>query len=82
MPGLLQGRRRQVSSENLTKVLYPNDEPAAGKQLRLEQQYFFVSCSLRDMIRLYLQRETTLEHFHLKFVAQLNDTHPSIGVPS
>jgi len=70
----------KVSSENLTKVLYPNDEPAAGKQLRLEQQYFFVSCSLRDMIRLYLQRETTLDHFHLKFVAQLNDTHPSIGV--
>jgi starch phosphorylase len=70
----------KVSSENLTKVLYPNDEPAAGKQLRLEQQYFFVSCSLRDMIRVYLQRERTLEHFHQKYVAQLNDTHPSIGV--
>jgi starch phosphorylase len=70
----------KVSSENLTKVLYPNDEPAAGKQLRLEQQYFFVSCSLRDMIRVYLQREKTLEHFHLKYDVQLNDTHPSIGV--
>jgi starch phosphorylase len=70
----------KVSSENLTKVLYPNDEPAAGKQLRLEQQYFFVSCSLRDMIRVYLQRERTLDHFHLKYVAQLNDTHPAIGV--
>jgi len=70
----------KVSSENLTKVLYPNDEPAAGKQLRLEQQYFFVSCSLRDMIRLYLQREKTLDNFHRKYAAQLNDTHPSIGV--
>ena len=70
----------KVSSENLTKVLYPNDEPAAGKQLRLEQQYFFVSCSLRDMVRVYLQRERTLDNFHLKFAAQLNDTHPAIGV--
>ena len=70
----------KVSSENLTKVLYPNDEPAAGKQLRLEQQYFFVSCSLRDMIRMYLQRERTLDHFHLKYDVQLNDTHPSIGI--
>jgi starch phosphorylase len=70
----------KISSENLTKVLYPNDEPAAGKQLRLEQQYFFVSCSLRDMIRVYLQRERTLDNFHLKYAAQLNDTHPSIGV--
>lgn len=70
----------KIASENLTKVLYPNDEPAAGKQLRLEQQYFFVSCSLRDMIRIYLQREPTLDHFHRKYVVQLNDTHPAIGV--
>ena len=70
----------KVVSENITKVLYPNDEPAAGKQLRLEQQYFFVSCSLRDMIRIYLQREKTLDHFHQKYVVQLNDTHPAIGV--
>jgi starch phosphorylase len=40
------------SSENITKVLYPNDEPIQGKQLRLEQQYFFVSCALQDMIRI------------------------------
>ena len=72
--------REKVSSENITKVLYPNDEPAVGKQLRLEQQYFFVSCSLRDLIRIYLQREKSLDHFHLKFAIQLNDTHPAIGV--
>ncbi|NTV42843.1 MAG: glycogen/starch/alpha-glucan phosphorylase, partial [Syntrophobacteraceae bacterium] len=70
----------KVVSENITKVLYPNDEPEAGKQLRLEQQYFFVSCSLRDMIRIYLQREKTLGQFHKKYVVQLNDTHPAIGV--
>jgi len=70
----------KVGSETITKVLYPNDEPAAGKQLRLEQQYFFVSCSLQDMIRIYLQRELTLEHFHEKYTVQLNDTHPAIAV--
>jgi len=70
----------QVQSETLTKVLYPNDEREAGQELRLEQQYFFVSCSLRDMIRLQLQREQNLDHFHEKFVVQLNDTHPSIAV--
>ena len=70
----------KVFSENITKVLYPNDEPAAGKQLRLEQQYFFVSCALQDMIRIYFQREKSLDHFHMKYAVQLNDTHPSIAV--
>ena len=70
----------KVKSENITKVLYPNDELIAGKQLRLEQQYFFVSCSLQDMMRIYLQKENSPENFHKKYVIQLNDTHPSIGV--
>jgi len=70
----------KMASENLTKVLYPNDEPEVGKQLRLEQQYFFVSCSLQDMIRLYEQLGVGLERFHKKFVIQLNDTHPAIAV--
>ena len=70
----------KVVSENITKVLYPNDESPQGKQLRLQQQYFFVSCALQDMIRLYLQRATSLEHFHEKFAVQLNDTHPAIAV--
>ncbi|MBI4011945.1 MAG: glycogen/starch/alpha-glucan phosphorylase [Candidatus Rokubacteria bacterium] len=71
----------KVVSENITKVLYPNDEPAVGKRLRLEQQYFFVSCSLQDMIRIYLQRATALERFHEKYVVQLNDTHPALAIP-
>jgi starch phosphorylase len=70
----------KVVSENVTKVLYPNDEQLQGKQLRLEQQYFFVSCSLQDMIRLHLRRKKNLETFHKTYAVQLNDTHPSIAV--
>ncbi|MFQ4144194.1 glycogen/starch/alpha-glucan phosphorylase [Chlorogloeopsis sp. ULAP02] len=70
----------KVVAENITKVLYPNDEPIQGKQLRLQQQYFFVSCSLQDMIRLHLQRQDSLDNFHESFAVQLNDTHPAIGV--
>ena len=72
---------QKVVSENLTKVLYPNDEPEAGKELRLMQQYFLVSCSLQDMIRLYCQFRDDFSAFHEKFAAQLNDTHPAIAVP-
>lgn len=71
---------QKIVSENTTKVLYPNDEMPQGKQLRLEQQYFFASCALRDMIRIYLQRSDDLSNFHEKFVVQLNDTHPAIAV--
>jgi len=70
----------KIVSENITKVLYPNDESPQGKQLRLQQQYFFASCAIQDMIRIYLQREKNLEIFHTKFAIQINDTHPSIAV--
>ncbi len=70
----------KIGSENLTKILYPNDEPLAGRQLRLMQQFLFVSCALQDMIRIYLQREKDLRRFHEKYAIQLNDTHPAIGV--
>ena len=71
---------QKVASETISKVLYPNDEPDAGKQLRLAQQYFFVSCSLQDMIRLHLMRQKPLDDFDSYWAAQLNDTHPSIAV--
>jgi starch phosphorylase len=71
----------KVVSENLTKVLYPNDEPEQGKQLRLEQQFFFVSCALQDMIRILYRQRLPIEDFHKKFAVQLNDTHPAIAVP-
>jgi starch phosphorylase len=70
----------EALSENITKVLYPNDDSEAGKLLRLQQQYFFISCSLQDMIRIYEQHETTMDRFHEKYAIQLNDTHPSLAV--
>ena len=71
---------KKIVSENLTKVLYPNDEAIAGKELRLEQQYFFVSCSLQDMLRIMRGQKIPFERFHEKFAVQLNDTHPAIAV--
>jgi starch phosphorylase len=70
----------KVSSENITKVLYPNDEPIQGKQLRLEQQYLLVSCSLQDMVRICQAAFGDLGRFHKHFAIQLNDTHPAMGV--
>jgi starch phosphorylase len=71
---------QKVVSENLSKVLYPNDEAVQGKELRLEQQYFFVCCSLQDMLRILRVQQIPLTRFHEKFAVQLNDTHPSIAV--
>ncbi|MDT0647935.1 glycogen/starch/alpha-glucan phosphorylase [Zunongwangia sp. F260] len=71
---------KKMRSENITKVLYPNDENLSGKELRLKQQYFFVCCSLQDIIRLHLLQGRKLETLHEKFTIQLNDTHPSIAV--
>ncbi len=70
----------KIVAENLTKVLYPNDESAQGKELRLEQQFFFVSCALQDMLRIMRTQRLPLSAFHEKFAIQLNDTHPAIAV--
>jgi len=72
--------QQKVASENLSKVLYPNDEQLRGKELRLEQQYFFVSCSLQDMLRILKTQKLPVHQFHLKFAVQLNDTHPAIAI--
>jgi starch phosphorylase len=71
---------RKVASENISKVLYPNDDSEQGKELRLEQQYFFVTCSLQDMLRILRVQKLPLTRFHEKFAVQLNDTHPAIAV--
>ncbi len=71
----------KIVSENITKVLYPNDTTWAGKRLRLEQQYFFVSCSLQDMLHLYRSYGLPWEQFPDRFAFQLNDTHPSVAIP-
>lgn len=70
----------KISSETISKVLYPNDETESGKKLRLVQQYFFVSCSLKDMIRMHLSRNRAIDTFHERFAVQMNDTHPSLAV--
>jgi starch phosphorylase len=72
---------QKVTSENISKVLYPNDTQVQGKQLRLEQQFFFVSCSLQDMLRIMRVQHIPLSQFHEKFTVQLNDTHPAVAVP-
>lgn len=71
----------KVASENLTKVLYPNDEPIAGKRLRLEQQYFFVSCSLQNIVYLHSRFADSFDNFHDVWAVQLNDTHPAVAIP-
>ena len=70
----------KVLSETISKVLYPNDEPEIGKLLRLCQQYFFVSCSLQDMISLHLSIGRSIGSFSESFAIQINDTHPSVGI--
>ncbi len=70
----------KIDTENISKVLYPNDQSEEGKALRLKQQYFFVACSIADIVRRYKLRHTTFEAFPDKFAIQLNDTHPSIAV--
>jgi starch phosphorylase len=75
-----QAVQDKVISETLSKVLYPNDEPEAGKRLRLAQQYFFVSCSLQDMLRLLDLKGEPVTSFADMFAVQLNDTHPAIAV--
>jgi glycogen phosphorylase len=70
----------KMFSENITKVLYPNDEAIQGKNLRLEQQFFLVTCSLQDMLRVHQLVGRPLEEFHQKWAVQLNDTHPSLAI--
>ena len=70
----------QVRSENISKVLYPNDSTEFGRELRLKQQYMLVSCSLRDIIRRFRFRNSDWDSFPDKVVIQLNDTHPALAV--
>jgi starch phosphorylase len=71
----------KVNAENLTKVLYPNDTLYLGKELRLKQQYFFVACSLADIIRRFKKTGAAWKDFPNHAAIQLNDTHPSMAIP-
>lgn len=79
--GYAQAVHEKAMSETISKVLYPNDKTENGKLLRLMQQYFFVSCSLQDIVRRYLSQHSDWSEFTQKVVIQLNDTHPAIAVP-
>ncbi len=76
----VQAVHQKTRSENISKVLYPNDNTPQGRQLRLEQQYFFVACSLRDIVRQFLYHESDWDTFSDRVTIQLNDTHPTIGI--
>lgn len=71
----------KVLSENLSRVLYPDDASEIGKELRLRQEYFFTSASLQDILRRYRQHHVDFESLPEKVAIQLNDTHPAIAVP-
>ena len=73
--------RAQTQAENISKVLYPEDSTPQGKELRLQQQYFFVACSLRDFIETVLPADYDLHNLPERITFQLNDTHPVIAVP-
>jgi starch phosphorylase len=71
----------KAASETVSKVLYPNDATESGKELRLVQQYFFVACSLSDIMRRYKRDNQGWEAFADKIAIQLNDTHPAVAIP-
>ncbi len=73
--------RDKTLSENLSKVLYPNDKTTSGQELRLKQEYFFVSASLQDIIRRHLKSNDTLDNLPERVAIQLNDTHPTLAIP-
>ncbi|MBE2263030.1 MAG: glycogen/starch/alpha-glucan phosphorylase [Burkholderiaceae bacterium] len=68
-------------SENVSRVLYPDDSTEHGRELRLRQEYFFVSASLQDLVRRYLKDHGTLEMLADKVAVHLNDTHPALAIP-
>ena len=79
--GYEEAVRQKNMAETISKVLYPNDNTEAGKELRLLQQYFFTACSLRDIIRRFQKDNSDWSKFPEKVAIQLNDTHPSISIP-
>jgi starch phosphorylase len=72
---------QKTASENLAKVLYPDDTTSQGRELRLKQQYFFVSASLQDILRSFITGHDTLDDLPRHVAIQLNDTHPSVAIP-
>ncbi len=78
--GYVEAVREKATSETISKVLYPSDELYVGKELRLTQQYFFVACTLTDIIRRYEKNHETFDALPDKVAVQLNDTHPALAI--
>ena len=78
--GYVEAVREKAIGETISKVLYPNDRTENGKELRLVQQYFFVACSLQDIIRRFKNAHSSWDEFPEKVAVQLNDTHPAIAI--
>ena len=79
--GYVEAVREKAMGETISKVLYPNDTTEMGKELRLVQQYFFVSCSLKDIIRRFHANHSDWSEFPAFNAIQLNDTHPAVAIP-
>ena len=79
--GYIEAVRDKIETETVSKVLYPSDAVQSGKELRLKQQYFFVSCAVQDIIRRYLEKSNDFKGMPDKVCIQLNDTHPSLAIP-
>jgi len=77
----IQAVQGKVTSETISKVLYPSDEIREGQELRLKQQYFFVAATFQDILRRYKKANITFDQFSNQIAVQLNDTHPAIAIP-
>ena len=78
--GYIEAMKDKIETETISKVLYPSDDVEPGKELRLKQQYFFVSCAIQDIIRRFMEKSNDFKKIPDKVVIQLNDTHPAIAI--
>ena len=79
--GYIEAMKEKIETETISKVLYPSDAMESGKELRLKQQYFFVSCAIQDIMRRFLEKNDDFSKLPDEVCIQLNDTHPAIAIP-
>ncbi len=78
--GYMEAMKEKIETETISKVLYPSDAVESGKELRLKQQYFFVSCAIQDIVRRFMEKSNDFSKLPEKVCIQLNDTHPAIAI--
>ena len=79
--GYIDALKDKIENETISKVLYPSDSIESGKELRLKQQYFFVSCAIQDIIRRFMEKSNDFHRMPEYICIQLNDTHPALAIP-